>query len=65
MSNQGCNVLRDCVGDGQRRLCGHLACDDHTDFETGLCMWCVPVDATDYADAVTMAQEATEHGRTA
>jgi hypothetical protein len=36
-----CMVEKDCLNVGTRQLCGHMACDDHTD-STGLCGWCVP-----------------------
>jgi hypothetical protein len=38
-----------CEGIGVLRDCGHHACDNCTDDETGLCIPCTPVDDLDRA----------------
>ena len=42
MITRGCDVARDCQEDGERRACGHYACDAHTD-ASEVCLLCVPV----------------------
>jgi hypothetical protein len=38
-----CVIEHTCIAPAQKRLCGHYACDGHTD-STDLCGWCVPLE---------------------
>lgn len=51
-----CDVSCECDEPVSLRLCGHHACDSHTDEASDLCLYCVPVDELDYVMCVQMAE---------
>lgn len=55
-----CEATEKCRARGEKRSCGHFACDGCTDDATNLCLFCVPVDEELFQKAVLRYQEAVE-----